>query len=147
MSGMDAFDAYPVTLRGPLAANRQRVVTQARIFTHDGKVYVAESRTKGRTVERVRWYDAPEGEPTRRGQRAARWGEWQWSSCGCASSWTRQTQATLIAMAEPAYPEPVETPDIDEPDDESPGSEDLSMWDTSGDTSASDDETDEGASV
>lgn len=105
---MAELDVYPVTLRGPLSTNRSQLVTFARVFTRDGRLYVAESRTKGRTVTVVSSYDLPEGEIQRRGgTRSAKWGDWSWSGCGCSSQWRTQNPEVLAMMADPV-PEPVE---------------------------------------
>lgn len=90
-------DVYPVTVRGPVSTNGQGVVTFARLFTHEGQMYLAESRDKGRTVSRVSRYDLPEGSPTRPG-RAAKWGPWSYSSCGCSNSWRIHTREALAAL-------------------------------------------------
>lgn len=114
---MAALDLYPVTIRGPLTTNSSRLSTFARIFTHEGRFYVAESRTKGRTVVSVSSYEMPEGEPMRRGgTKAGRWGEWSWSGCGCANSWRSQNIAELVAMDQTVYgdPEPEPEPEPDE---------------------------------
>lgn len=90
-------DLYPLTLRGPLSTNSSGVVTFARLFTHGDRLYVAESRDKGRTVTDVTSYPLPEGEPSRPG-RAAKWGDWVWSSCGCGNSWNNHTLDMLVAL-------------------------------------------------
>lgn len=94
-----AFDVYPVTVRGPLTTNSSKVVTFARMFTHDDTLYIAESRDRGRTVTTVSTYEAPEGEPTRPG-RSAKWGDWTYTGCGCSNSWRRYSTQQLAAMAE-----------------------------------------------
>ncbi len=92
-------DVYPVTVRGPIKGeNRQGVATFARLFEHDGALYLAQSRTKGRTVTDVTRYELPEGRPNRPG-RAAKWGEWVYSSCGCANSWRTHSIESLVALA------------------------------------------------
>lgn len=98
MADTTTIDVYPVTLRGPLSTNSSRVVTFARIFTHNGRLYVAESGNKGRDIRVVSSYPLPEEEFIRRGTKAAKWGPWSWSSCGCSSSWNMHTAANLAAM-------------------------------------------------
>lgn len=92
-------DLYPLTIRGPLSSNRQGVATFARLFTKGDRLYVAESRDKGRTVTRVTSYPLPEGEPSRPG-RAAKWGPWSYSSCGCANRWRIHTIDSLAELAD-----------------------------------------------
>jgi hypothetical protein len=89
-------DIFPVTVRGPIPTGSVRF---ARLFSRDGKLYLAEGQNRGRTVSRVIAYDLPEGEPTRIGNQT-RWGAWTWSSCGCGSSWGSHTQEGLISLAE-----------------------------------------------
>lgn len=96
-AAMTSVDLYPLTVRGPVSTNSQRVVTFARLFTHDGKLYIAESRDKGRTVTRVSEYEIPEDKPTRPG-RAAKWGPWSYSSCGCANQWRRHSVESLVSL-------------------------------------------------
>lgn len=91
-------DIYPVTLRGPLSTNASRVVTFARIFTHGGRFYVAESGNKGKDIRVVSSYPIPEEDFIRRGTKAAKWGPWSWSGCGCASRWNTHTIAALIEL-------------------------------------------------
>lgn len=94
-----ALDVYPVTVRGPIstAQGRQGVVTFARLFEHEGRLYLATTRDKGRTVENVTAYDLPEGNPSRPG-RQAKFGPWTYSSCGCANMWSRHKRADLAAQ-------------------------------------------------
>jgi len=91
-------DARYVNVRGPLTSNRQGVVTGARLFTLNDKLYIAESRDRGRTVTQVTSYPIPEGEPKMTGS-AGKWGPWVWSSCGCSNQWSKQALATLADMA------------------------------------------------
>lgn len=91
-------DLAPLTVRGPHKTTTSGVVTFARMFVRDGRLYIAESRDKGRTVTSVTAYDLPEGEPTRPG-RAAKWGPWVWSSCGCGNSWGNHSLDALVALA------------------------------------------------
>lgn len=88
-------DIYPVTVRGPIPTGSLRF---ARIFTANGKLYIAEGLQRGARVNKVTAYDLPEGEPSQRGRNAS-WGPWKWSSCGCGNSWGRHPQTTLIEMA------------------------------------------------
>lgn len=90
-------DLYPLTVRGPLSTNTSGVVTFARLFTHGDKIYVAESRDKGRTVVSVTQYEKPEGEPSRPGN-AAKWGSWVYSSCGCTNQWRNHSIESLLAL-------------------------------------------------
>lgn len=92
-------DLYPLTIRGPLSSNGQGVATFARLFTRGDRLYIAESRDKGRTVTRVTSYPLPEGEPSRPG-RAAKWGPWSYSSCGCANRWRTHTIDSLAKLAD-----------------------------------------------
>lgn len=96
-------DVFPATVKGPLATTASRYVTFARIFTHDGRLYVAEGRQRGGIVTSVHEYPVPEGEPERdpRRSKAGSWGEWSWSSCGCSSSWRKHSIESLVAQAEP----------------------------------------------
>lgn len=99
LTSMAALDVNMVTVRGPITGSRQGVVTNARLFVHEGRLYLAESPDKGWTIRRVTSYDLPEGAPSRPG-RAATWAGWRWSSsCGCANRWSRWTPAQLAAMA------------------------------------------------
>lgn len=95
-----ALDVYPVTVRGPLTSNRQGVATFARIFEHEGTLYVATSRDKGRTVESVTAYELPEGKPSRPGK-AAKFGPFAYTGCGCANFWARHRREDLAAMVQP----------------------------------------------
>ena len=91
-------DLYPLTLRGPLKTTTSKVVTFARLFTHEGRLYVAESLNRGASVTSVHEYPMPEGEPSMPGK-AAKWGDWVYSSCGCGNSWGNHTKASLAARA------------------------------------------------
>ena len=95
---MTALDVWPVTVRGPHKTNTSGVVTFARMFTRDNQLFIAESRDKGRTVVSVTAYDLPEGAPSMPGK-AAKWGPWVYSSCGCASSWNTHTLDRLFELA------------------------------------------------
>lgn len=90
-------DLAPLTIRGPHSTTTSGVVTFARLFTVGDKMYIAESRDKGRTVTSVTEYDLPEGQPTRPGT-AAKWGPWVWSSCGCVNSWGNHTIDSLLSF-------------------------------------------------
>jgi hypothetical protein len=87
-------DVLAKRLRGPFSTTRTGVITEARFFTHDDKLYVAEGQQRGRTVTRVTAYDLPEGEPV-----GNRWGPWAWSTCGCGSSWRTHSIESLVALA------------------------------------------------
>lgn len=91
-------DAKFVTVRGPLTSTRQGVVTGARLFTVGDKLYIAESRDRGRTVVKVTAYPVPEDTPKLTGS-AGKWGPWVWSSCGCSNQWGRHATASLAEMA------------------------------------------------
>lgn len=94
-----SFDVYPVTLRGPLSTNSSRVVTFARIFTHDGRMYAAESGNKGKDIRVVSSYPITEDmEFNTRGKETAKLGPWAWSGCGCSSRWQTWSKEQLIAM-------------------------------------------------
>lgn len=101
-----SFDIYPLTIRGPLSDNASGVVTFARAFTAHGRLYIAQSGDKGRTIRSVTSYEIPEGtEFVRRGSKAAKFGAFSWSGCGCASSWSKWTIAQLAEMdSTPADP-------------------------------------------
>lgn len=108
-------DVYPVTIRGPLSTNRSRLSTFARIFVHENRLYVAESRNKGATVTTVSSYPLPDAELIQRAGKAGRWGDWSWSGCGCANSWRRHTIEELVALDSTpaaAEPEPVAVPPV-----------------------------------
>lgn len=92
-------DLYPLTVRGPITGSGQGVVTFARLFTKGDRLYIAESRDKGRTVTRVTSYPLPEDKPSRPG-RAAKWGPWTYSSCGCANRWRTHTTDSLAQLAD-----------------------------------------------
>ena len=94
---MAELDLYPLTIRGPLTTTTTQVVTFARMFTHDGKLYIAESLNRGATVRSVTEYPLPEGEPSMPGK-AAKWGPWVYSSCGCGNSWGNHTKQALLAL-------------------------------------------------
>lgn len=85
-----------------MTSARQGVTTFARLFEHDGRLYLATSRDKGRTVETVTSYDLPEGKPSRPGKQA-KFGPWTYTGCGCANSWGRHSRESLVAMVIPAY--------------------------------------------
>lgn len=91
-------DVYPVTLRGPLSTNSSHVVTFARIFTHDGRLYVAESGNKGLDIRTVSSYPIPDDDLISRGTKVAKWGPWNWSGCGCSSRWNTHTREALAAL-------------------------------------------------
>lgn len=97
-------DTAPVTVRGPHATTRSGQVTFARIFTHDGRLFVAEGQQRGARVLTVTEYPAPEGapEPDRRRSKGMSWGPWSWDSCGCASSWRKHKVENLVAMSTPS---------------------------------------------
>lgn len=95
-----ALDVFPVTVRGPMTSNRQGVATFARLFEHNGRLYLATSRDKGRTVESVTAYELPEGKPTRPGK-AAKFGPWTYTGCGCTNSWGRHKREALATMVSP----------------------------------------------
>jgi hypothetical protein len=95
-------NVYPVTVRGPLATNSSRVVTFARLFTHQGRLYIAESGDKGKTIRHVTSYPIPEEDFVRRGTKTASWGPWKWSGCGCSSKWNTWTVEALVALDETA---------------------------------------------
>lgn len=126
MTGMDDFSHSPVTVRGPLATTSSRLVTFARIFTHEGRLFVAEGTNRGGKVRSVTEYPAPEGAPVPNPHRSKgyTWGEWDWDSCGCASSWRKHSTEKLVGMAEPSpalaalLEEPVNADDEDGPDAE-----------------------------
>ena len=94
---LNDMDLYPLTVRGPHQTTTSGVVTFARMFTHGGKLYIAESRDKGRTVATVTEYDLPEGNPTQPGK-AAKWGPWVYSSCGCGNSWPNHSINSLLSL-------------------------------------------------
>lgn len=95
------FDVYPVTLRGPLSDNSSGVVTFARVFNHGGRFYVAQSPDKGKTIRSVRSYDIPDDvQFVRRGSKAATYGPFKWSGCGCSSKWNTHTIDSLVALDE-----------------------------------------------
>jgi hypothetical protein len=98
MADTTTLDVYPLTVRGPLSTNSSRVVTFARAFVYDGRLYIAESGDKGKTIRAVSSYPVPDEEFVRRGSKAAKWGPWTWSGCGCSSKWNTWTTAQLAAM-------------------------------------------------
>lgn len=98
MADTTTLDVYPLTVRGPLSTNSSRVVTFARAFVLDGRLYIAESGDKGKTIRAVSSYPVPDEEFVRRGSKAAKWGPWTWSGCGCSSKWNTWTTAQLAAM-------------------------------------------------
>lgn len=102
-ASMAELDVAPVTVRGPLATTNSNLVTFARMFVHDGRLYVAEGRQRGAIITSVTEYPVPEGEPERdvRHSKAGTWGEWKWKGCGCASSWSRHSVESLVAQAVP----------------------------------------------
>lgn len=114
-----ALDVYPVTVRGPISTNSSGMVTFARLFEHEGRLYLAESRDKGFTVRRVTAYDLPEGAPKRPG-RNSKWGKWVYTSCGCANRWNRWKKAELAAMVEGEEPESDSEPTLDFDSDPEP---------------------------
>lgn len=90
------FDVYPVTIRGPISDNSSGVVTNARIFTANGRMYIAQSPDKGRTIRSVTSYPiADDTEFVRRGTKAAKYNGFTWSGCGCASRWNTWTVEAL----------------------------------------------------
>lgn len=114
-----AHDIFPVEVRGPLATTRSGLVTFARLFVYDGKLYIAESRNRGSRVASVTAYPLPEGEPVpdRRRSKGYTWGPWSYWSCGCSSGWRKHSVESLVALAqvdEPGEPEPETEPDVTE---------------------------------
>lgn len=102
-------DIWPLTLRGPLSTNSSRVVTFARLLVHNGRIYVAESGDKGRTIRSVTSYPMPDEEYISRSKsgRVGKIGPWSWSSCGCASRWQSHSRDEIIALdSTPALPSP-----------------------------------------
>lgn len=100
-------DIWPLTLRGPLSTNSSRVVTFARMLVHNGRIYVAESGDKGRTIRAVTSYEMPDAEFISRGGRTGKIGPWSWSSCGCSSRWQQHTREEIIALdSSPVLPSP-----------------------------------------
>lgn len=94
-----AFDVFPVTIRGPLVDNSSGVVTFARVFNHDGRMYIAQSPDKGKTIRSVHSYEiAPDIDFVRRGSKTASFNGFKWSGCGCSSKWGTWTTAQLAAM-------------------------------------------------
>lgn len=93
---MTSLDLAPLTIRGPHKTTTTQVVTFARMFTYNGKLYIAESLNRGASVLNVTEYDIPEGEPSMPGK-AAKWGPWVYSSCGCGNSWGNHTRESLVA--------------------------------------------------
>lgn len=121
---MTELDVYPSTVKGPLATTNSRYVTFARVFTHEGRFYVAEGRQRGGIVTSVHEYPTPDGEPERdpRRSKAGSWGEWSWSSCGCTSSWRKHSIESLVSQAVPLVSATPDEPDAsgtlnDEPTD------------------------------
>lgn len=113
---MDDWSSAPVKINGPHATTRSGLITFARIFVHDNRLFIAEGKQRGAVVASVTEYPMPEGEPTRdpRRSRAASWGPWKWDNCGCGNSWGRHSIESLVAQAtllEPVVPEDTE-PDI-----------------------------------
>lgn len=94
-------------LRGPLATTRSGLVTWARIFTHQGRLYVAETPRRGADVRSVTEYPMPE-QPWD-GSRS--FGEWKWQTCGCGNQWGRWTPEQLVAMVMATEPEDAESMD------------------------------------
>lgn len=94
-----AFDQWPLTVRGPLSTNSSRVVTFARAFTYGGRLYIAESPDKGKTIRAVSSYPIAEDAVfDRRGSKAAKFNGFTWSGCGCSSQWQRWSQEQLVAL-------------------------------------------------
>lgn len=91
-------DVYPVTIRGPLSTNSSKVVTFARVFTLNGRLYVAESGNKGRDVRVVSSYPIPTEGLMTRGGKTAKWGPWSWSGCGCANHWQMHNAQSLAGL-------------------------------------------------
>lgn len=122
-------DSAPVKINGPHATTRSGLITFARIFVHDNRLFIAEGKQRGAVVASVIEYPMPEGEPTRdpRRSRAASWGPWKWDNCGCGNSWGRHSIESLVAQAAP-----LEAASEDEPEESvtDPGeSEDLADLD------------------
>jgi hypothetical protein len=104
MADTTTLDVYPLTVRGPLTTNSSHVVTFARAFVHDGRLYIAESGDKGKTIRHVTSYPIPEDEYIRRGSKNAKWGPWTWSGCGCSSKWGTWSKEQLVALDETTAP-------------------------------------------
>lgn len=113
---MPDLDIFPATVKGPLATTNSRYVTFARVFTVEGRLFIAEGRQRGGIVTSVHEYPAPAGEPERdpRKSKAGSWGEWSWSSCGCSSSWRKHSIESLVSQAVPLASDVGETPTPDE---------------------------------
>lgn len=96
-------DFYPATVRGPLKTTMSGTTTFARLFTFDGRFFIAESSNRGTSIRSVTEYEMPQGTPERnvRVSRGATWGPWSYDSCGCASAWKKHKLADLAAMATP----------------------------------------------
>lgn len=109
---MSELDVFPATVRGPLTTTSSKVVTFARVFTHEGRFYIAESTGRGGRVRSVTEYPVPDGELERGRGKSATWGPWSWSSCGCASGWRSHSIDSLVAQAAP-----LPTPEPDPADD------------------------------
>lgn len=74
-------------------------MTFARAFTHGGRLYIAESGDKGKTVRAVSSYEIAEDAVfDRRGSKAAKFNGFTWSGCGCSSRWQTWTQEQLVAL-------------------------------------------------
>lgn len=93
---MADLDVYPVTVRGPIGPLDHHA-SFARVFTHDGKFWLARGRNRGAEIMTVQSYDPPEGEPRVNGRSGA-WGEWSWNSCGCSSQWGSHDRAAIAAF-------------------------------------------------
>jgi hypothetical protein len=94
-------DTFPLTVRGPLSTNSSHVVTFARAFVHNGRLYIAESGDKGKTIRHVTSYPiGDDWEFVRRGSKTASFGPFKWSGCGCSSKWNTWTTAQLAELDE-----------------------------------------------
>lgn len=114
---LPAVDVTVKQLKGPLTTTTSGLVTWARFFVHDGRFFVAESRSRGKVVTSVTEYPMPEGVPDH-GRKV--WGEWRWQTCGCSNSWRLHSVESLFAQALPiesaaiiSEADGVQVPDLD----------------------------------
>jgi hypothetical protein len=92
-------DISPVDIRYN-GSPRGDVWRWSRLIITDAALYVARSNDRGKTITSVTRYALPEGDRTQTGAKRGSWGQFSWSSCGCANSWDRHTAAELIAIGD-----------------------------------------------